>query len=74
MIGDIIGDIIGDLIFGSDPSKRSQALIRVLFGLMGVVLAAAGLVKVISYEAGLAFRLAGMFMFAMLICFLKARI
>jgi hypothetical protein len=69
VIGDIIGDIIGDLIFGSDPSKRSQALVRVLFGSMGVVLSAAGMVKVISYEAGLAFRLAGMFMFAMLICF-----
>jgi hypothetical protein len=69
MIGDIIGDIFGDIISGSDPSKRSQAVIRILFGLLGAVLSAAGVVKTVSYDAGLAFRLAGMFMFAMLMCF-----
>ena len=69
MIGDIIGDIFGEIISGSDPSKRSQAVVRILIGLLGVVLSAAGLVKTFSYDAGLPFRLAGMFLFAMLLCF-----
>ena len=69
MIGDIIGDILGDITGGSDPSKRSQAIIRILFGLVGVVLSAAGMVKTMSYEAGLPFRMAGVFLFAMLLCF-----
>jgi len=69
MIGEIIGDIFGEIFSGGDPSKRSLAVIRILFGLLGVVLSAAGLVKTFSYDAGLAFRLAGLFLFAMLACF-----
>ena len=44
MIGDIIGDILGDVISGSDPSKKAQAVIRALFGLVGVTLSIAGMV------------------------------
>jgi hypothetical protein len=69
MIGDIIGDILGDAIAGSDPSKKAQALMRVLFGLVGVALSVAGMIKMFSYDAGLAFRLAAIFLFAMLACF-----
>ncbi len=69
MIGDIIGDILGDAIIGSDPSKRSQAIIRALFGIVGMALSIAGMMKMFSYDAGLAFRLAAMFLFAMLACF-----
>ena len=69
MIGDIIGDIIGDAIVGSDPSKKAQAVIRALFGLLGAALSIAGMVKMFSYDAGLAFRLAAVFLFAMLACF-----
>jgi len=69
MIGDIIGDILGEVISGSDPSKKAQALIRVLFGVLGVALSIAGMVKMFSYDAGLAFRLAAIFLFAMLTCF-----
>ena len=64
MIGDIIGDIFGEIISGKDPSKRSQEIIRILFGLLGVVLSAAGMIKTFSYDAGLAFRMAGIFLFA----------
>ena len=69
MIDDIIGDILGDIIAGSNPSKRSQVLVRIFFGLLGSVLSAAGMVKTYTYDAGLAFRLAGMFLFGMLLCF-----
>ncbi len=69
MIGDVIGDILGGLIAGENLSKRVETLIRILFGLLGVVLCAAGMVKTLAYDAGLAFRMAGAFMFAMLACF-----
>ena len=69
MIGDIIGDIVGEIISGSDPSKKFQAFTRVLVGLVGVALSIAGMVKMFSYDAGLAFRLAAVFLFAMLACF-----
>jgi len=69
MIDDIIGDILGDIAAGSNPSKRYQGLIRIIFGLLGAVLSAAGMVKTYAYDAGLAFRLAGIFLFAMLFCF-----
>jgi hypothetical protein len=69
MIGDIIADMLGEAISGGEPSKRAQAVVRVLVGLVGAVLSVAGMVKIFSYDAGLAFRLAGIFMFAMLACF-----
>jgi amino acid transporter len=69
MLDDLFSDILGDMVFGRDPSKRTPAVIRVLFGLLGVFLSIAGLVKTASYDAGLAFRLAGVFMFLMLACF-----
>ena len=69
MIGDIIGDMIGEFITGGEPSKKAQTVIRILCGLAGVMLSLAGAVKTASYDAGLAFRLAGVFMFGMLICF-----
>jgi hypothetical protein len=69
MIGDTLGDILGDIIPGSNSSKRSQALIRMLFGLVGAVLSAAGMIKTYTYDAGPAFRLAGMFLFATLLSF-----
>ena len=69
MIGDIIGDIIGEIISSEEPSKKAQAVIRILFGLAGVALSIAGAVKTVSYDAGLAFRMAGLFMFGMLTCF-----
>ena len=69
MIGDIIGDIIGEAITGGDPSKKAQAVIRALVGLVGVALSIAGMVKMVSYDAGPAFRLTAVFLFAMLTCF-----
>ena len=69
MIGDIIGDILGDVLVGSDPSKRGQAIARALCGLVGVALSNAGMIQMFNYDAGLAFRLAAMFLFAMLACF-----
>jgi len=69
MIGDIIGDILGDFISGGEPSKKAQAVIRILFGMLGAALSVVGMVKIFSYDAGLAFRLAGIFMFAMITCF-----
>ncbi|UCF92110.1 MAG: hypothetical protein JSW39_28235 [Desulfobacterales bacterium] len=69
MLGDILGEIFGEIVFGADSSQRTQAVMRVLFGLLGVILSIAGIVKTVSYDAGLAFRLAGVFMFLMLACF-----
>ena len=53
---------LGDLLDGFGPdlkSKRAQAVIRVLFGLLGLVLSAAGGWHMRGYDAGLHFRLAG---------------
>jgi len=69
MLDDLFSDILGDMLFGRDPSKRTQNVMRVLFGLLGVCLSIAGVVKTMSYDAGIAFRLAGVFMFVMLVCF-----
>ena len=69
MIGDILGDILGNFFSGGEPSKKAQAVSRIIVGLLGAALTIAGMVKTFTYDAGLAFRLAGVFMFAMLACF-----
>lgn len=57
---------LGDMLDGFGPdlkSKRAQALIRVLFGLLGLVLSAAGAWHMRSYDASLHFRIAGAILF-----------
>ena len=72
MIGDIIGDIFGEVMIGKDPSEKAQAIIRALFGLVGVALSIAGMIKMFSYDAGLAFRMAAFFLFA-ITCGIRAQ-
>ena len=57
---------LDDLLDGVGPdlkSKRAQAVIRVLFGLMGLVLSVAGAWHMRGYDAGLHFRVAGAILF-----------
>jgi hypothetical protein len=44
-------------------------VLRVLFGLLGLFLAGAGIYHVLSYDAGLAFRAAGATLFFFIACF-----
>jgi hypothetical protein len=57
---------LDDLLDGFGPdlkSKRAQAVIRVLFGLLGLVLSAAGAWRMRGYDAGLHFRLTAALLF-----------
>jgi hypothetical protein len=58
---------LDDLLDGIGPdigkSRRAQWVVRVLFGLLGTGLAAAGAWHMLSYEASLHFRLAGIALF-----------
>ena len=54
---------LGDLLDGFGPdlkSKRAQGVMRVLFGLLGLVLSAAGGWHMRGYDSGLHFRIAAM--------------
>jgi hypothetical protein len=57
---------LGDLLDGFGPdlkSNRPQRVIRVLFGLLGLVLSAAGAWQMRGYDAGLHFRIAAVILF-----------
>ena len=69
----MLEDLIESIDIGNrSDSGRSQAIIRILIGLMGTMLAAIGAIKALMdgfNGAGLAFRMAGGTMFILLGCF-----
>ena len=69
----MIEDLIESIDLGSrSDSERSQAIIRILIGLTGALLAAIGAIKALIdgfNGAGLAFRITGSTMFILLGCF-----
>jgi hypothetical protein len=57
---------LDDLLDGIGPdlkSKRAQTVIRVLFGLLGLLLSAAGAWHMLGYDASVHFRLAAVVLF-----------
>lgn len=68
MLDDLFEGILDGFVAG-EPSKRVQIILRVLFGLVGTGLAAAGIYHIMGYDAGLPFRLAGAVVFFFLGCF-----
>jgi hypothetical protein len=66
-----LDDLLDGIGFGSSRplTERKQRLVRFLFGLVLAVLCTFGAVHVFGTEGGLAFRLAGVAMFASLAAF-----
>lgn len=62
-------DVSGEFALGGKGSKRGAQVARVLFGLLLVGLAIAGAVVVAGLPAGIAFRSAGVALFAALAAF-----
>jgi hypothetical protein len=67
---DWLGDLLGDALVGDRRlSKRGETVVRWLFGLLLVGLAAAGAWKSLTYEAGWPFRVVGALFFVALASF-----
>ena len=69
MIEELFEGLIDAWISGKGTSKRTEVVMRVFFGLMGVALSLAGLYHIVGYDAGWHFRLAAAAMLFFLACF-----
>jgi hypothetical protein len=64
-----LGDLLEDIAIGPGGGRRFEAVIRILFGIVGALLAFAGAFHILSYEAGIAFRAAAIVFFIFFGCF-----
>ena len=69
MLDDLFEGLLDALFSSKNASKRSEVVIRMLFGLMGVALSVAGIYHMMGYDAGWRFRLASAAMLFFLACF-----
>lgn len=69
MLDDLFEGLLDAWVSGDGTSKRTEVVIRVLFGLLGVTLSLAGLYHMMGYDAGLHFRFAAAALFFFLACF-----
>jgi hypothetical protein len=69
VIEELFEGLIDSWISGKGTSKRTEVVMRVFFGLLGVALCLAGLYHMMVYDAGWHFRLAAAAMLFFLACF-----
>lgn len=64
-----LDDLLDGIDIGPKGGPRAQVFFRVLFGALGSLLAVAGMYHMLSYDAGLPFRLAAIGVFVFMGCF-----
>jgi hypothetical protein len=69
VIEELLGRLVDSWISGKSTSKRTEVVLRVFLGLLGVALSLAGVYHMLGYDAGWHFRLAAAAMLFFSACF-----